>query len=111
MRSATTGKDRKGDLLCSYDHGMPPLSPTMLRRQLGAELRTLRNSAGITMEHAAAVLDCARSRIGHIENGRNSIRKPELKVIMDLYGASDEDHERLEELRTLTAGIRAGELD
>ena len=51
------------------------------------------------MEHAAAVLDCARSRVGHIENGRNSIRKPELKVLLDLYGASDEDHEVLEELR------------
>jgi transcriptional regulator with XRE-family HTH domain len=71
----------------------------MRRRQLGAELRRLRNDAGITMEHAAAVLDCARSRIGHIENGRNSIRKPELKVILDLYGASDDEHRTLEELR------------
>ncbi|MBV9729587.1 MAG: helix-turn-helix domain-containing protein [Pseudonocardiales bacterium] len=78
---------------------MRPLGPTMRRRQLGAELRALRNSAGISMEHAAAVLDCVRSRIGHIENGRNSIRKPELKVLLDLYGASDEDHEVLEELR------------
>ncbi|MGH3995857.1 MAG: DUF5753 domain-containing protein, partial [Pseudonocardiaceae bacterium] len=48
---------------------------------------------------AAAVLDCARSRIGHIDNGRNSIRKPELKVILDLYGASNDEHESLEELR------------
>jgi transcriptional regulator with XRE-family HTH domain len=71
----------------------------MRRRQLGAELRALRTSAGITMDHAAAVVDCARSRIGHIENGRNSIRKPELKVLLDLYGASDEEHETLEELR------------
>lgn len=78
---------------------MPPLGPTMRRRQLGVELRRLRNSAGITMEHAAAVLDCVRSRIGHIENGRNSIRKPELKVLLDLYGASSEEHESLEELR------------
>ena len=71
----------------------------MRRRQLGAELRSLRNGADLTMEHAAAVLDCARSRIGHIENGRNSIRKPELKVLLDLYGASDEDQANLEELR------------
>ena len=71
----------------------------MRRRQLGAELRRLRTSAGVTMEHAAAVLDCARSRIGHIENGRNSIRKLELKALLDLYGASSEEHERLEELR------------
>lgn len=78
---------------------MPPLGPTMRRRQLGAELRRLRNSVDITMEHVAAVLDCARSRIGHIENGRNAIRKPELKVVLDLYGASDEEHQTLEELR------------
>lgn len=78
---------------------MPPLGPTMRRRQLGAELRRLRTSAGVTMEHAAAVLDCARSRIGHIENGRNSIRKLELQALLDLYGASGEEHENLEELR------------
>ncbi|MGH3717714.1 MAG: helix-turn-helix domain-containing protein [Pseudonocardiaceae bacterium] len=84
---------------------MPPLGPTMRRRQLGAELRRLRTDADITMEHVAAVLDCARSRVGHIENGRNSIRKPELKVVLDLYGASDEEHKDLEELRQ-TAGKR-----
>jgi len=78
---------------------MRPLGPTMRRKQLGAELRKLRRDADLTMEHAAAVLDCARSRIGHIENGRNSIRKPELQVLLDLYGASDEEHEALEELR------------
>ncbi|MEO7194604.1 MAG: helix-turn-helix transcriptional regulator [Pseudonocardiaceae bacterium] len=78
---------------------MRPLGSTMRRRQLGAELRRLRNSADIQMEHTASVLDCARSRVGHIENGRNSIRKPELKVLLDLYGASDEEHEALEELR------------
>jgi len=90
-------------LPCDYHHGMPSLGPTMRRRQLGAELRRLRNSANLTMEHAAAVLDCARSRIGHIENGRNSIRKPELKVLLDLYGASDEEHEALEELRQVAS--------
>ncbi|MGH3830961.1 MAG: helix-turn-helix domain-containing protein [Pseudonocardiaceae bacterium] len=78
---------------------MRPLGSTMRRRQLGAELRRLRNSTDITMEHVAAVLDCARSRVGHIENGRNSIRKPELKVLLDLYGASEEEHAALEELR------------
>lgn len=71
----------------------------MRRKQLGAALRRLRRDADLPMEHAAAVLDCARSRIGHIENGRNSIRKPELKVLLDLYGATDEEHEALEALR------------
>lgn len=71
----------------------------MRRKQLGAELRRLRREADVTMEHAASVLDCARSRIGHIENGRNSIRKPELKVLLDLYGVDGEAQSVLEELR------------
>ncbi|MBV9012091.1 MAG: helix-turn-helix domain-containing protein [Pseudonocardiales bacterium] len=56
---------------------MRPLGPTMRRRQLGAELRALRHNADIAMERVAAILDCARFRIGHIENGRNSIRYEE----------------------------------
>jgi len=78
---------------------MPPLGPTLRRKQLGVELRRLRSNADLTMEQAAVVLDCARSRIGHVENGRNSVRKPELTVLLDLYGAGDEEHEVLEELR------------
>lgn len=78
---------------------MSSLGPTMRRKQLGARLRQLRRDADVTMEHAALVLDCARSRIGHIENGRNSVRKPELMVLLDLYGADDETREVLEELR------------
>ncbi|MQA14863.1 MAG: helix-turn-helix domain-containing protein [Pseudonocardiaceae bacterium] len=78
---------------------MPSLGPTMRRKQLGARLRQLRRDADVTMENAALVLDCARSRIGHIENGRNSVRKPELMVLLDLYGADDETREVLEALR------------
>lgn len=71
----------------------------MRRKQLGAELRRLRREVDVTMEHAASVLDCARSRIGHIENGRNSIRKPELKVLLDLYGVDGDAQAALEDLR------------
>jgi hypothetical protein len=46
---------------------------------------------------AAASLSRANTRRDAL--GRNSIRKPELKVILDLYGASDEEHAALEELR------------
>jgi transcriptional regulator with XRE-family HTH domain len=72
--------------------------PTMRRRQLGAQLRRLREAAGLRMEDAAAVLDCARSRISHIETGRNAVRKPDLEVLLRLYGALDR-LETLEELR------------
>lgn len=71
----------------------------MRRRQLGEALRALRGAAGGTREQAAVVLDCAVSRISHIENGRNAIRKLELDALMELYGADAQQHERLEVLR------------
>jgi len=71
----------------------------MRRKQLGAALRRLRRNAGVTMEAAAELLDCARSRIGHVESGRNAIRKPELRVLLDFYGASEDEYAALEELR------------
>lgn len=78
---------------------MPTLGATVRRRQLGEALRLLREQAGVKREQAATVLDCAVSRIGHIENGRNTIRMLELDALMKLYGASAEHHEGLEELR------------
>ena len=82
-----------------YDAAVIDLGPTMRRRQLGAELRQRRNAAGVSAEQAAALLDCARSRIGHIETGRNPIRKLELAALRDLYDMSEADHAALEELR------------
>jgi transcriptional regulator with XRE-family HTH domain len=70
----------------------------MRRRQLGAELRQLREVASLRMEDAAAALDCARSRISHIETGRNAVRKPDLEMLLRLYGALDR-LATLEELR------------
>ncbi len=75
------------------------LGPTVRRKQLGAELRRLRRQADVSMEQVAAVLDCARSRVGHVENGRNTIRKAELTVLLDLYGAIDDERTVLDELR------------
>lgn len=77
---------------------MKPPGPPMRRRQLGAQLRTLREAARLRMEDAAAALDCARSRISHIETGRNAVRKPDLEVLLRLYGALDR-LDALEELR------------
>jgi hypothetical protein len=50
------------------------------------------------MDEAANVLDCARSRISHIETGRNAPRKPDLEVLLRRYGAIDK-LDVLEELR------------
>lgn len=78
---------------------MASLGPTVRRKQLGAALRRLRQDAGLRMEDAATALDCARSRVSHIETGRTSPRKPDLDVLMRLYGADDQTAAALEELR------------
>ncbi|MEV8610125.1 helix-turn-helix transcriptional regulator [Amycolatopsis sp. NPDC051373] len=71
----------------------------MRRKRLGAELRRLRVEGDVSVEQAAEVLDCSVSRIGHIENGRNAPRKPDLQVLLDLYGAPAEVRAVLEQLR------------
>lgn len=71
----------------------------MRRKRLGAELRRLRTDAGVSAERAASELDCSVSRIGHVENGRNSLRKPDLQVLLDLYGAPADQRPVLEDLR------------
>ncbi len=77
---------------------MAEAGPPMRRRQLGRQLRDLREAASLRMEDAATALDCSRSRISHIETGRYGVRKPDLEVLLRLYGALDR-HETLEEMR------------
>ena len=71
----------------------------MRKRQLGNALRRLRTDAEVTAQEAAAELDCATSKISHMETGRNAPRKPELKALLDLYGAPPETYAQLEALR------------
>jgi transcriptional regulator with XRE-family HTH domain len=78
----------------------------MRRKQLGAKLRELRQAAGVSTAQAAEVLDCSEAKIGHIETGRNSIRKPEMTVLLGLYGASGDVPEVLEDVRK--AGSKRG---
>lgn len=70
----------------------------LLRRQLGSDLRDLRTAKGVTREQAAAKLDCSVSRFGHLENGRNLLRKLELDALMDLYEVPPEKRAQLEDL-------------
>ncbi|MEV0879578.1 helix-turn-helix transcriptional regulator [Micromonospora echinofusca] len=67
----------------------------MLRRQLGRKLEALRKAAGLTMEQAAEQLDRARATLYRIENGAENVRfrAADVKEMLSLYGASDEDSE------------------
>ncbi len=78
---------------------MAALGPTVRRRQLGRALRLLRERAGLRTEDAARELDCARSKISHMEGARNPIGKPDLDALLRLYRADKETAVALEEMR------------
>lgn len=70
---------------------MPP-GPTVHRRQLGAELRRLREVAGLRMEEVAKALDCSHTRLSRIETGKGgAVAKPaDVRTLCELYGVSDD---------------------
>ncbi|WP_406281238.1 helix-turn-helix domain-containing protein [Embleya sp. NBC_00896] len=64
--------------------------PSVRRRQLGATLRSLRETAGITAEEAAVVLDCHASKLSRLENGRSGVRPRDVRDLLSRYGVDDE---------------------
>jgi transcriptional regulator with XRE-family HTH domain len=61
------------------------------RRQLGNELRKLRELAGLTQEQAAESLGKAANKISRVENGKVGITKTDLDELLRLYKASSKD--------------------
>jgi transcriptional regulator with XRE-family HTH domain len=69
---------------------MPPRkTPTVRQKRLGAELRRLRAESGLSMDGAAAVLECGQGKISRIETGLNGVRPVELRALLDAYGVKD----------------------
>jgi transcriptional regulator with XRE-family HTH domain len=60
------------------------------RRQLGRYLRDLRSAAGLTVRAAARELERSEPTIWRIESGLTSTRSVEVRVMCELYGATDE---------------------
>ncbi|HKT04581.1 MAG TPA: helix-turn-helix transcriptional regulator [Rugosimonospora sp.] len=65
-------------------------SPTVRRRRLGAELRRLRETAGLTCEQVGEHLDCSASKISRIETARVPARTVDVQALCRLYHASEE---------------------
>ncbi|GAA2708123.1 MULTISPECIES: Scr1 family TA system antitoxin-like transcriptional regulator [Streptomyces] len=66
---------------------MPPRKePSARQRRLGAELRKLRERAGISGDRAAALLDTDRARISNIESGRLDVTRNRLYMLLREYG-------------------------
>ncbi|CQR63688.1 helix-turn-helix domain-containing protein [Streptomyces leeuwenhoekii] len=71
---------------------MPPTnSPTLRQRRLGAELRKLRERAGLTATSAATLLGVNQARVSMIETGRTPISSDRLRSMAHVYDCRDEE--------------------
>lgn len=79
--------------------------PMAVRRQIGAEMRRLRESAGVSQVAAASKIGRAQPRISQIERGERAPTVAELRVLMELYGVPQDT----DELINLLASSRNGD--
>ncbi|GGX84575.1 helix-turn-helix domain-containing protein [Streptomyces hiroshimensis] len=66
---------------------MSDVTPTLLRRRLGAILKTMRVRAGLNLAEAAGLLGMSGPTLSKIENGR---QRPDLEKLFAAYGVTDE---------------------
>ncbi|MDH3036567.1 helix-turn-helix transcriptional regulator [Streptomyces sp. TRM75561] len=69
---------------------MPPTNnPTLRQRRLGAELRKLREKAGLTVTRAAEHLGVNQGRVSMIETGRSPVSADLVRRMASAYDCSD----------------------
>ncbi|WP_329534043.1 helix-turn-helix transcriptional regulator [Streptomyces sp. NBC_01450] len=70
---------------------MPPTSsPTLRQRRFGAELRKLRERAGLTATGAAELLGVNQARVSMIETGRTPVSADRVRSMARAYDCSDD---------------------
>ncbi|MFD8233910.1 helix-turn-helix domain-containing protein [Streptomyces sp. NPDC059696] len=75
--------------------------PAVRRRKLGAELRALRSSAGLTSGEAARQVGWHQSKVSRIETGTSGVKPADVRLLLDAYGVADV---QLRELLMVLAG-------
>ena len=70
--------------------GQPGGGPTVLRILLGAQLRRLREAAGISREDAGYQIRASGSKISRLELGRVSFKERDVSDLLEFYGVSDQ---------------------
>ncbi|MEV7332120.1 helix-turn-helix transcriptional regulator [Micromonospora sp. NPDC093244] len=70
--------------------GGPTTGPTVLRMLLGAQLRRLRESSGVTREGAGWEIRSSESKISRMELGRVGFKERDVADLLTLYGVTDE---------------------
>ncbi|MCX5398030.1 helix-turn-helix transcriptional regulator [Streptomyces sp. NBC_00102] len=81
-------------------------TPTARRRRLGAELRKLRERAGITATEAAVLLGGNQARISNIEAGRYGVSADRVRALSRHYACTDRG--LVEALAAMTGERRSG---
>ncbi|MER7049910.1 helix-turn-helix domain-containing protein [Streptomyces jumonjinensis] len=66
-----------------------PSGPTLRRRNLGGELRRLREAADLDQAAVAHHLECSTSKISRLENGQGLAKVIEIRSMLDLFGVTD----------------------
>jgi transcriptional regulator with XRE-family HTH domain len=73
-------------------------SPTVRRRRLASELRSLREGARLTCEEVAEHLECSASKISRVETGRVSVSPRDVRDMLSLYGVDPQQLDSLVQL-------------
>ncbi|MEU9790030.1 helix-turn-helix transcriptional regulator [Streptomyces sparsogenes] len=76
--------------------------PAVRRRKLGAELRRLRDLAGLTSGEAARRVGWHQSKVSRLETGRSGARPSDVARLLDVYEVADP------ELRALLEALCGG---
>ncbi|GAA2717337.1 MULTISPECIES: helix-turn-helix transcriptional regulator [Streptomyces] len=64
--------------------------PTFRRRELGKELRRLRERRGYTTKEAAEAIESSDTKLNRVESGHNQLpRVRDLEDLLDFYGVTD----------------------
>src|SRR4051794_16415798 len=79
--------------------------PAVRRRKLGAELRALRTSAGLTSGEAARLVGWHQSKVSRIETGASGVKPADVRLLLDAYRVGDTN---LRELLLVLAGPEQG---
>ncbi|MGV9280885.1 helix-turn-helix domain-containing protein [Streptomyces sp. NPDC003730] len=74
------------------------VGPTTRRRQLGADLRRLRERRGLTLEEAGARVGISKATLSRYETKEGTVKWPAVDALCREYSASDEERLALVEL-------------
>lgn len=75
-------------------------TPPVRRRLVGMTLRRYRENRGFTLEDAARVLECDRSKISRIETGQRGIRARDLRDLIAEYEIDEKERALLSAIVT-----------